>query len=425
MNILVVGSGGREHALAWKLRQSPHTSQLFIAPGNGGTASLGTNVPIADTDIVGLAHFAQAHDIGLVVVGPEAPLVGGLADALAAKGIPCFGPRAWPAQLEGSKAFAKERMRAAGIPTAAFQVFEDLATARHSLRQAPLPIVLKADGLAAGKGVVVAHSLAEADAALEAMMVAKAFGRAGERVVMEEALEGEEVSLLALCDGERVAVLPSAQDHKRVGDGDTGPNTGGMGAYSPAPILPDDEAQAVAEQVIVPMVRHLSALGHPFVGVLYAGLMMTAHGPMVLEYNVRFGDPETQPLMLRLESDLVELLLACCQGRLDPATVRFSPEPSCCVVLAAAGYPGAYRKGMPITGLDEAAAVPETMVFHAGTAIQDGQLVTSGGRVLGVTARGRDLVEARERAYTAARAISFDGCFFRTDIAAKGIRRTA
>lgn len=424
MNILLVGSGGREHALAWKIRQSPLTSQLWIAPGNAGTASLGTNVPMADTDIPALVRFAREQAVDLVVAGPEAPLVLGLADALAHTGIACFGPSAFAAQLEGSKIFAKTMMLEAGIPTAAFAAFEDLDAALTYARSHPLPMVIKADGLAAGKGVVVATTMAEAEEALRHMMVHKAFGAAGERVIIEEALKGEEVSLLALCDGERIAVLPSSQDHKRVGDGDTGPNTGGMGAYSPAPVLPDEDAAAVAEQVITPMVRHLASLGRPFVGVIYAGLMMTPAGPMVLEYNVRFGDPECQPLMMRLESDLVSIMLACCRGDLDPTAVRFTARPSCCVVLASQGYPGSYRKGLPISGIAEAAQLPDTMVFHAGTAIQEGRTVTAGGRVLGVTALGDTLAEAQSRAYAALARIHFDGCFFRKDIAHKGIHRT-
>jgi phosphoribosylamine--glycine ligase len=424
VNILLVGSGGREHALAWKIRQSPLTSQLWIAPGNGGTAALGTNVSIADTDIPALVRFAREHAVDLVVAGPEAPLVLGLADALAQAGIPCFGPSAFAAQLEGSKTFAKTMMREAGVPTAAFAAFEDLDAALAYARRHPLPMVIKADGLAAGKGVVVATTLAEAETTLRQMMGEKAFGAAGERVIIEETLTGEEVSLLALCDGEHIAVLPSAQDHKRVGDGDTGPNTGGMGAYSPAPILPDADAAAVAEQVITPMVRHLKSLGRPFVGVIYAGLMMTAAGPMVLEYNVRFGDPECQPLMARLESDLVPIMLTCCRGELDPREVRFTPRPSCCVVLASQGYPGPYRKGLPISGLAEASQVPDTVVFHAGTTLQGDQLVTAGGRVLGVTSLGDTLAEAQARAYAAAGRIHFEGCFFRKDIAHKGIHRT-
>lgn len=421
MNILIIGSGGREHALAWKLHHSPLAPRLWIAPGNGGTARVGTNVPIADTDIPGLVHFARTNAIDLVVVGPEAPLVLGLADALDEGGIPCFGPKAFAAQLEGSKSFAKKIMMEAGVPTAAYAVFEDYHEALASLHGTTYPLVIKADGIAAGKGVVIAQSQAEAQQALHQMMVEQIFGAAGQRVVVEEALSGEEVSLLALCDGHQVAVLPSAQDHKRVGDGDTGPNTGGMGAYSPAPILPDDQAEKVAQQVIVPIIRHLESMGHPFVGVLYAGLMMTAHGPMVLEYNVRFGDPECQPLMVRLESDLVPLLLACCRGELDPSSLRFTRRSSCCVVLASQGYPGPYRKGLPISGLEAAERLPHTVVFHAGTAEHNGHIVTNGGRVLGVTALGDTLAQAQAQAYAAARQIHFEGCFFRNDIGAKGI----
>jgi phosphoribosylamine--glycine ligase len=422
LNILIVGAGGREHALAWKISQSPRLKRLFIAPGNGGTAMLGTNVPLKDNDIAGIAAFARDNEIGLVVAGPELPLVLGLKEALDAVGIPCFGPCAFDAQLEGSKAFAKNMMRETGVPTADFRVFDSHELALDYVRAHPLPMVIKADGLAAGKGVVIAQTLSEAEEALHDMMIKQVFGEAGLTVVVEEALAGEEASFMAFCDGKTVVPMPSLQDHKRIGDNDTGLNTGGMGAYSPAPILPEARYQAMADLAILPITRHLAAIGQPFKGVLYAGLMMTAKGPMVLEYNVRFGDPECQPLMARLKSDLVEIMLACIEGRLSPKQVVFHQETSCCVVMAALGYPQSYPKGMPIFGLDEAEKIESVKVFQAGTQLQNGVPVTSGGRVLGVTALGSDLSQARERAYHAVEKIRFENSYYRTDIANKGLR---
>lgn len=425
MNILIVGSGGREHALAWKIRQSAQTDRLYIAPGNGGTALLGTNVAIADNDIPALVDFAQKQQIDLVVTGPELPLVLGLREAMDKVGIACFGPNSYAAQLEGSKVFAKQTMQAAGVPTAAFAVFSDYPQALTFVRQHPLPLVIKADGLAAGKGVVIAQTLAEAENALQDMMVDQIFGEAGTTVIIEEALVGEEASFLAFCDGTTIVPMPSLQDHKRIGDNDTGPNTGGMGAYAPAPILPADNAEAMTELCIRPIVAHLAAQGHPFTGILYAGLMMTEAGPMVLEYNVRFGDPECQPLMTLLTSDLVEILLACVQGTLKSTPVRFAPKSSCCVVMAAQGYPLTYPRGMRITGIAEAEHTQEgaVAVFQAGTVLQKGEIRSSGGRVLGVTALGNTLAQARDNAYAAVNAIHFDNMYYRKDIAAKGLRR--
>jgi phosphoribosylamine--glycine ligase len=423
LNILIVGAGGREHALAWKICQSPLLTRLFIAPGNGGTAGLGTNVAIGDDDIAGLTSFARENGIDLVVAGPELPLVLGLKEALAAVGIPCFGPCAFAAQLEGSKAFAKTMMRETGVPTADFQVFDTYEAALEYVRAHPLPMVIKADGLAAGKGVVIAQTLGEAEGALKDMMLDRVFGDAGLTVVVEEALVGEEASFLAFCDGSTVVPMPSLQDHKRIGDGDTGLNTGGMGAYSPAPVLPEDQYPAMADLAIRPITRHLASIGQPFKGVLYAGLMMTAKGPMVLEFNVRFGDPECQPLMARLKSDLVEVMLACVRGQLDPSKVVYHEETSCCVVMAAKGYPQAYPKGLVIEGIDEAEKVEGVTVFQAGTKMQEGRIVSSGGRVLGVTALGSDLEQARDRAYRAVGKIRFEDSYFRTDIAMKGLRR--
>jgi phosphoribosylamine--glycine ligase len=424
LNILIVGAGGREHALAWKISQSPLLDKLFIAPGNGGTALLGTNVPLQDNDINGIVTFARDNEIGLVVAGPELPLVLGLHEALKAVNVPCFGPCTFDAQLEGSKAFAKNMMRETGVPTADFQVFDNYERALEYVRDHALPMVIKADGLAAGKGVVIAQSMKEAEEALKDMMVKQVFGEAGQTVVVEEALIGEEASFMAFCDGTTIVPMPSLQDHKRIGDDDTGLNTGGMGAYSPAPILPPDRYEAMADLAIRPITSHLAAIGQPFKGVLYAGLMMTAKGPMILEYNVRFGDPECQPLMARLKSDLVAIMLDCVNGTLSPEHVEFHQETSCCVVMAAMGYPQNYPKGMAISGIEAAEQIESVKVFQAGTQLQNGTPVSSGGRVLGVTALGTDLQEARERAYQAVAKIHFDNSYYRKDIANKGLRRS-
>ena len=424
MNVLVIGSGGREHALCWKLSQNPGVDLVLAAPGNGGTHEEARNVPVKDDDIEGLLALAKAENVGLVVVGPEAPLVKGMADACARENIPCFGPDAFAAQLEGSKAFAKTIMREAGVPTAAFGVFDDAGAAKDYVQRHGAPLVVKADGLAAGKGVVVAKTVDEALAAIDDMMVAKSFGPAGARVVIEDALIGEEASFLAFCDGENFALLPSAQDHKAAYDGDTGPNTGGMGAYSPAPVLPQEKYAETAELCIRPILKRLAELGHPFKGVLYAGLMFTKDGPMVLEYNVRFGDPECQPLLMRLDADLVQIMLACAGGRLEPSMLRVRPETALCVVVAAPGYPGGYPKGMEISGLAEADSLPGVKVFQAGTAAENGRTVTSGGRVLGVTALGATLAEAKAKAYEAVGKVRFEGCFYRRDIGDKGIARS-
>jgi phosphoribosylamine--glycine ligase len=427
MKILVVGSGGREHAICWKLRQSPRVSEIYCAPGNGGTAAEGVNVPIKDDDIPALISFAKDKKIDLVVAGPELPLVLGLADALARENIPCFGPNAYAANLEGSKAFSKTVMRESGVPTAPFRIFDEFELARDFVREKGAPIVIKADGLAAGKGVVVARTVDEAVEALEDMMVRKSFGSAGDRVVVEETLAGEEASFLAFCDGRNYAVLPSSQDHKAVGEGDTGPNTGGMGAYSPAPILPREKFEETAELAIRPILRHMAEKGQPYKGVLYAGLMYTDDGPQVLEYNVRFGDPECQPLLMRLDGDLLEIMLACIEGRLPEVRVKARPEAALGVVMAAEGYPRSYPKGMEITGIADAEAEPDVKVFQAGTRAgtgdQEGKTLTSGGRVLCVTALGEDLAEAKKRAYEAVAKVRFDKCYFRRDIGDKGLKR--
>ena len=423
MKVLVVGSGGREHALAWKLGQSPKVSEIFIAPGNGGTRLEGTNVPIKDDDLPGLVNFAKENKIDLVIAGPELPLVLGIKEALRKEGIPCFGPGAYSANLEGSKAFSKMTMRDAGVPTAPFKVFDEFDQAKTFVENKGAPIVVKADGLAAGKGVVVASTVEEAIEALDDMMVKKVFGSAGERVVVEEALKGEEASFLAFCSGEDYALLPSAQDHKAVGEGDTGPNTGGMGAYSPAPILPREKYEETAELVIKPILKLLVERGEPFTGILYAGLMYTDDGPSVLEYNVRFGDPECQPLLMRLDCDIVDIMMACVENRLPEVDVKLKDETTICVVIAAGGYPGSYEKGKEIFGIDEAEKLEGVKVFQAGTTFDEGKTLTSGGRVLGVTALGADLREAQKKAYEAVAKLSFEDAYFRRDIGDKGLKK--
>ena len=413
MRILVVGGGGREHALVWKIAQSPLVTELYCAPGNAGIAGLAACVPVAADDIAGLLDFARQSGIDLTVVGPEAPLVAGISDAFQEAGQAVFGPARAAAQLEGSKVFAKEIMQRAGIPTARYATFTAAAPALAYLAEHPGPVVVKADGLAAGKGVVVAADPAAARDAVTAMFGGR-FGAAGKRVIIEEYLEGEEVSILALSDGETVVPLLPSQDHKRAGEGDSGPNTGGMGAYAPVPFYNTALAAQVEEEVLRPVVRAMAAAGHPYRGVLYAGLMLTREGPKVLEFNCRFGDPETQPLMLLLESDLVELMLAASNNELAGTRVSWHPGAAAGVVLAAKGYPGPYRKGDPIGGLEQ---LPEGVeAFHAGTDLVDGRVVTAGGRVLCVTARGEDLRTALERAYDGVRAIHFDGMHYRRDI---------
>ena len=426
MRILLVGSGGREHALAWKISQSPLVTELFIAPGNGGTALCGKNVDIKDNDLNGLVKFAIDQKIDLVVPGPELPLVLGICDMMEKASIPCFGPSAYAAQLEGSKTFAKEVMRDAKVPTAAFEFFDDPQNAKNHIRKQGLPLVIKADGLAAGKGVVVAQTEAEAFAAVDQMLSEKIYGDAGNRIVVEETLIGEEASFLAFCAGEEVVPLPSAQDHKLVYDGDTGPNTGGMGAYSPAPVLPDSEIPKVIDMVMRPVLKVLAERGHPFKGILYAGLMMTKNGPKVLEFNTRFGDPECQPLLMRLDADLVPIMLSCAKGSLKGIELPLSPLTALCVVIAASGYPGSYPKGMEISGIKEAEALaPEgrIKVFQAGTRDENGKSISSGGRILGVTALAENLAEAQKLAYKAVAEVKMDNMHFRTDIGNKGLNR--
>ncbi len=424
MRILIIGSGGREHALAWKLRQSPCCSHIFIAPGNGGTALEGENVALSDGDIPAIMDFIQKNKVDFVIPGPELPLVLGIVDACEKVGVPCFGPRACAAQLEGSKAFAKRIMRAAGVPTADFAVFTEYEKAAQYVRERNVPLVIKADGLAAGKGVVVAKNADEALEALQTMLVQKVFGTAGETVVIEDTLVGEEASFLAFCQGDTVIPLPSAQDHKAVFDGDIGPNTGGMGAYSPAPVLPADRYTEIVDLVIRPVLATLADEGCPFSGILYAGLMMTDQGPQVLEFNVRFGDPECQPLLMRLQGDLLNVMLACAEGRLHEVNLTHSAETALCVVIAAKGYPGEYPKTMPIHGIVEAEAVAsgKVKVFQAGTQNNAGNIVSNGGRILGVTALGETLAEAQKNAYAAADCIRMEHMHFRRDIGNKGLR---
>lgn len=420
MRVLLIGSGGREHAMAWKLRQSPSVCELLIAPGNGGTAALGENVPIKAEDVAGLLHLALERRVDLTVVGPEAPLALGVVDAFEKAGLCVAGPSRAAAELESSKAFSKAFMQRHGIPTAEYRSFREFEPAVAYARSLPQPPAIKADGLAAGKGVVVADTYEEAEAAVRQMLVAREFGSSGDTVVIEERLVGQEVSLLAFSDGERVAPLIAAQDHKRVYDGDGGPNTGGMGAYAPAAVLTDTLRQDAIERVLEPAVRGMAAEGKPYRGVLYAGLILTNDGIKTLEFNCRFGDPEAQVLLPLLDCDLADVLQRCAEGRLDPLLVRWRAGACVCVVMASAGYPGRYSTGHPIYGIGQAEALG-CQVFHAGTKVADGQVLTSGGRVLGVTATGTDLVEAIDLAYAGVRAISFEGAHYRTDIGAKGL----
>jgi len=418
MNILVVGGGGREHALCWKIAASPLCDRLYCAPGNAGIAEVAECLPVGAEDIDGLVAQARDTAIDYVVVGPEAPLVTGLVDRLSDAGIPAFGPSAAAARLEASKGFLKDLCAAYGIPTADYGRFVDAASAKRFVRETGAPIVVKADGLAAGKGVTVAASVAEAEAAIDEIMVQRSYGEAGASLVIEECLEGEEVSFFALVDGETALPLISAQDHKRAGEGETGPNTGGMGAYSPAPALSEALAAEVMETIIRPTVRAMAEQKHPYRGVLYAGLMMTGDGPKLLEYNVRFGDPECQVLMVRMVSDLLPALIATTDGVLDSVDLRWTPEPAITVVMAAQGYPGAYAKGDEIRGLDAAAATEGVTLFHAGTkADAEGRILANGGRVLNVTAQAPSLAEARARAYAAIDKIDWPGGFCRRDIA--------
>ncbi|MCI0361267.1 MAG: phosphoribosylamine--glycine ligase [Planctomycetaceae bacterium] len=431
MRVLIVGSGGREHALAWKIAQSPRAEQVFVAPGNADTAREGLceNVPIAADDIPALVKFAKASRIDLTVVGPEAPLVAGIVDVFQREKLRIFGPSKAAAQLEGSKVFCKNLLHGADVPTAEYRVFRDAESAtryvmdRFNADEQSCPVVVKADGLAAGKGVIVCSTRRDALEAIDRIARQREFGAAGKQLVIEERLDGQEASVLALTDGRTIVTLPPAQDHKAAYDGDAGPNTGGMGAYCPAPLVDERMMRSIEEHILVPTVHAMKRSRQPFSGVLYAGIMVTpAQGPKVLEYNVRFGDPECQPLLLRLKTDIIDLMEATIDGKLDEIKPpQWDPRPSVSVVMASEGYPGDYEKGRPIRGLEEAAAVPDVKVFHSGTALVDGQVVTAGGRVLAVTALGNTIAAAKLQAYTAVKCIRWQGAWCRKDIADKAM----
>lgn len=420
MKVLVVGSGGREHALCWKIAQRPDT-EVYVAPGNIGMVDVATLVNIKVDDIAGLVDFAKAEGIDLTVVGPELPLTLGIVDAFQEAGLACFGPNKAAAKLEGSKAFSKELMKKYGIPTAAFDTFTDVDKAKAFVDEIGVPCVVKADGLAAGKGVIICMTREEADKAIEDMLTDHAFGDASATIVIEEYMVGPEVSVLAFADGKSVLPMVSAQDHKRIFDGDKGPNTGGMGAYSPAPVYTEALSAEVNKTIIEPTIAAMAAEGTPFTGILYTGLMLTEKGPRVLEYNVRFGDPETQPIMVRMKSDIVALFRACVDGKLDEATLEWYDEAAVCVIMASGGYPASSEKGVPIYGLDDIAA-EEAIVFHSGTAEKDGEIVTNGGRVLGVTAKDATIKGAIDKAYAAVEKINFDHMQFRRDIGARALQ---
>lgn len=424
MRVLVIGQGGREHAFVYALKKSPLVTEVFCAPGNAGTAADCTNVDIAVTDTTRLLAFAKKEEIDLTVVGPEVPLVNGLVDEFLKADLRVFGPTKKAAELEGSKRFSKELMRKANVPTADFRVFTNAAEAIAYIDERPdEQCVIKADGLAAGKGVVVCSSRQEARDAVKRMLIQKEFGTAGTRIVVEERLTGEEASVLALVDGSTIIPLEAAQDHKAAYDGDTGPNTGGMGTYSPTPLVTPELVDDVVTKVFIPTVHMMKRENRPFRGCLYAGIMVTPQGIRVLEFNVRFGDPETQAVLMRLKSDLAQVLYACADGKLDELEpLEWDPRPAVCVVMAAEGYPGDYRKGQPIRGLDEAAALPDVKVFHAGTSLASDQVVTNGGRVLGVTALGDDISQAKLNAYRAVKAIRWEGAWCRKDISDKATR---
>ncbi len=424
MKVLVVGSGGREHALVWKLAQSPQVTKLYAAPGNAGMARQAKLADIPVTEISALADFAQKEGIDLTVVGPELPLTLGIVDQFQARGLPVFGASQRAAFLEGSKVFAKELMKKYGIPTASFETFTSAEMALQHLSRVGPPIVVKADGLAAGKGVIVCQTEEEGIAAIRSIMEERIFGEAGNQVILEECLTGEEVSYLALTDGRAILPLASSQDHKRVFDGDQGFNTGGMGAYSPAPIVTPEMEEKILEQIIRPTVSAMAQEGRPYRGVLYAGLMIQGGQPKVLEYNARFGDPETQPLLMRMASDLLPLLLAAVEGTLEQMQIVWREETAVCVVVASGGYPGSYEKGKPIEGLDQLAPMKDVVAFHAGTAFDGERIITAGGRVLGVTALGKGIREAIDRAYQAVAKIHWEGAHYRRDIGYRALQKS-
>jgi phosphoribosylamine--glycine ligase len=422
MNVLLVGNGAREHAIAWKLSQSKKLKELYIAPGNPGTAQHGKNVDIDVNDFDKLVEFAKSHDVGLAVIGPEDPLADGIVDVFEAAGIKAFGPSKGAAQLEADKVFSKKMMQACSVSTAESRIFDRFDDARTYIATRDEPVVVKAAGLAKGKGVYVCEDPADAINAAEKILKDRIFGDAGNKIVVEDKLLGEELSVLAFVDGRNIYVLETAQDHKPIGEGDTGPNTGGMGAYSPAHMVNDKLLDQISSEILVPIVDAMNRNGTPYRGVLYAGLMLTAGGPRVLEFNVRFGDPETQPILMRLKSDLLEAMLAVCDGKLDEITLEWDERASICVVLSSAGYPRDYENGKEITGIAEAEKAAGVKVFQAGTAMQDGKLVTNGGRVLGVTAMGKSIREAQEVAYAGVAKVKFEGAYCRKDIGAKAIK---
>ena len=422
MNVLLVGNGGREHAIAWKLSQSKKIKSLYIAPGNPGTASCGRNIDISSDDIPALVDFAKHNDVGLAVIGPEDPLAAGAVDAFEAAGIKAFGPSGPAAQLEADKVFSKEIMRANSIPTAEARTFENFEEAKAFIASRDEPVVVKAAGLAKGKGVYVCDEPSDAIIAAEQIMEGKIYGDAGTKLIVEDKLLGEEASILAFVDSKNIYVMDTSQDHKPIGDGDTGPNTGGMGAYSPAPLVNDKMMSHIVKEILVPTVDGMNRNGTPYRGILYAGIMVTKGGARVLEFNVRFGDPETQPILFRLKSDLLDVMLAVCDGQLDGITLEWDERPAVCVVMSSGGYPGDYEKGKVIEGIKDAEALGDVKVFHAGTAEKDGKVVTAGGRVLGVTAMGDTIADAQKLAYAAVEKISFEGAYYRKDIANKAIK---
>jgi len=423
MKILVVGGGGREHALIWKIAQSSRVRKIYCAPGNAGIVQMAECLPLSADDVKGLAAWAEKEKIDLTVVGPEAPLTLGIAEEFRARGLRIFGPSRKAAEIEGSKAFTKELMKKYGIPTGESETFMDPGAAVRYVKAKGAPLVVKADGLAAGKGVIICRTVEEAFSAVELILVQKAFGAAGAKVVVEEFLEGEEASFLAFTDGESVLPLPTSQDHKAIYDNDQGPNTGGMGAYSPAPVVSEKIHREVMEKIMIPTVRGMAKEGREYQGVLYAGLMIKDEKAKVLEFNARFGDPEAQPLLMRMKSDLIPVLEATIDRKLDGQKVQWEERPSVCVVMASGGYPGSYEKGKVISGLQDAAKVRDAVVFHAGTALKEGRVVTNGGRVLGVTALGGGIQEAIQRAYEAVAKISWEGVYYRKDIGRKAMQR--
>jgi phosphoribosylamine--glycine ligase len=423
MKVLVVGGGGREHALVWKIVQSPEVSKVYCAPGNAGISEQATLVPIRANDLASLLQFASKEKIDLTVVGPEDPLTKGIVDLFESKGLAIFGASQRAAELEGSKAFAKEMMKKCRIPTSSYEIFDDPKKARDYVRKQGAPIVVKADGLAAGKGVILCKTVEEGLKSVDEIMVKKIFGEAGDRVVVEEYLVGEEASYIAFTDGKAILPMASSQDHKQVFDGDQGLNTGGMGAYSPAPVVTDEVHEKIIEKILRPIIQGMGEEGRPYKGVLYAGLMIHEGHPKVLEFNARFGDPETQPVLMRMKGDIIPILRACIEGSLSQYKIEWDNRASVCVVMASKGYPGDYEKGKPISGLKEVSQMEDIFVFHAGTSLKDGQMSTNGGRVLGVTGLGKDIPRAIERTYQAVKKISWEGAHYRRDIGQKALCR--